>query len=399
MGSSMPDYAPQRPSPVRVGVNPFATNTFAVRKPKIVRDIIASNPDYPPIVLRDLAQLAYDLENRAPIPMISRAAALDYVTWEQEFQRQASMTAALTWGDCEWFFAETYLYRYIMQLVRWFESGRDPFLPAKHNELHSARVWELVNETQALNGDRSEKLSALLAYALWGNRADLSHAQAHQQSAEAAGASDWLADERDTVVAHLVRAIDKGGTVVHVICDNAGTELVMDLALVDGLLQSGIQEVVMHLKAHPTFVSDALVADVWLTLDAMTTRGGLAIALGERLRAVWVEGRLRLAPHLYWNSPHYLWDMPLTLTPMFAGATLVILKGDANYRRAIGDALWQPETPFAQVVSYFNAPLLALRTMKSDPVVGLPMGAAEELEALDMGWRTNGKRGVAQFAR
>jgi uncharacterized protein with ATP-grasp and redox domains len=387
----------KRPHPVRVGVNPFATNTFAVRKPKIVRDIIASNPDYPPTVLDNLAQLAHDLENRAPIPMINRLASLDYAIWQQAMQRQAGMTSTLTWGDCEWFFGETYLYRYIMQLVRWFETERDPFLPAKHKELHSARVWELVNETQALDGDTGEKLSALLTYALWGNRADLSHTVAHQQSAEQVGESDWLADDRDAAIAHLAYAISRGKAVAHVICDNAGTELTMDLALVDGLLQGGVHTVVMHVKTHPTFVSDAIVADVWLTLEAMTARGGRAAALGERLRTAWATGRLTLAPHIYWNSPHFLWEMPQMLTSAFQDAALVILKGDANYRRAVGDALWQPETPFAQVVSYFDAPLLVLRTMKSDPVVGLPIGMAEQLDTVDVDWRTNGKRGVAQF--
>ena len=76
----------------------------------------------------------------------------------------------------------------------------------------------------------------------------------------------------------------------------------------------------------------------------------------------------------------------------------MIFKGDANYRRHVGDALWQPETPFAEVTAYFPAPLLALRTLKSDAIVGLPPGLAERLDGEDAHWRVNGRRGVAQFA-
>jgi hypothetical protein len=74
-----------------------------------------------------------------------------------------------------------------------------------------------------------------------------------------------------------------------------------------------------------------------------------------------------------------------------------VLKGDANYRRAVNDALWDPETPFGHVLQYFPAPLLALRTLKSDAVAGLPKGRARELDAQDATWRVNGKRGVASF--
>ena len=66
--------------------------------------------------------------------------------------------------------------------------------------------------------------------------------------------------------------------------------------------------------------------------------------------------------------------------------------------RVVGDALWPPETPLASVVDYFPAPLLALRTLKSDPVVGLPAGLAARLDGVDPDWRINGKRGVIELA-
>jgi uncharacterized protein with ATP-grasp and redox domains len=387
----------QRPSPIRVGQNSFATRTMDTRIPKILRDVAAKNPDYPAQILDAIDQLRLDLENSAPIQMLSPLWADGYAAWEKEYQRQAQMASSLTWGNCEWFFAETYLYRYLMETVRWFETNRDPFAPAKREEFENPRLWQLLEQTQSLTGDVSEKWAALLGFDLWGNRVDLSHTAAQSIGHEDAHDSDLLADHRPQVIEHL-KAVKHKRPIVHMICDNAGVELALDLALVDGLLAGGVEQVVMHLKAHPTFVSDALTNDVWHLIEAMEKRGGSSRQLAQRLRTCWQEWRLRFVPHYYWNSGYFLWDLPEMLATLFRGAALVILKGDANYRRATGDGLWQPDKPFSEAVSYFNAPLLALRTLKSDSVAGLPEGLAQQLDSVDPEWRVNGKRGVIQFS-
>ena len=90
--------------------------------------------------------------------------------------------------------------------------------------------------------------------------------------------------------------------------------------------------------------------------------------------------------------------MPRELHGVLNGAGLVIIKGDANYRRAVGDCLWDAATPFAQVMAYLDAPTLCLRTLKSDPVVGLPDSTtAASLDRIDPDWRVNGQRGLIQF--
>jgi hypothetical protein len=48
------------------------------------------------------------------------------------------------------------------------------------------------------------------------------------------------------------------------------------------------------------------------------------------------------------------------------------------------------------VVADFPAPLVALRTMKAEVVVGLPAGVAERLTGEDPRWMVNGKRGLVQ---
>jgi hypothetical protein len=192
---------------------------------------------------------------------------------------------------------------------------------------------------------------------------------------------------------------------VHFVIDNAGTELSLDLVLAARLIEELGAAVVLHVKVHPAFVSDAIEHDVRWFLAAEEARAAAlwgecsaaARSLRALLQAELEAGGLRIAPHPFWNGPASLWDLPDELGLEFAGARLVILKGDAHYRRAVGDALWAPETPFAMVTRYFPAPLLALRTLKSDAIVGLPQGIAARLDVEDPRWRVNGQRGVASL--
>jgi hypothetical protein len=114
------------------------------------------------------------------------------------------------------------------------------------------------------------------------------------------------------------------------------------------------------------------------------------------LQRAWRDQRLRVLPDPFWNGPRFLWDRPLRLARELDAATAVVLKGDANYRRAVGDALWPTDTTFAEATRYLPAPVVALRTLKSDAVVGLPADQVSRLDAADRDWRINGRRGLIQ---
>ncbi|NLX10744.1 MAG: protein-glutamate O-methyltransferase family protein [Chloroflexi bacterium] len=391
-----------RPAPLRMD-NDFGFKTMAVRVPAILRDVQAMNPDYSPAIMRSLDRLYNDLTANAPIPMLEPfpAPGADHEAWQAAYDDQRAKIAPLTWQHNEWFFAETFFYRHLMQAVRWFETRRDPFAPHKQTELSSAPFDNLLEAALAAEGDLAERLRLRLAFALWGNRVDLSH-QASELAGEAVREDDLLVDDRGALLDHLL-ADGPGGAAlrpgaIHLIADNAGSELAMDLLLIDLLLEAGAETVVLHLKWHPTYVSDAMIRDAWAMIDAFEARGGAAAALAGRLRAAWQSGRFRLATHPYWTSGRFLFEMPPALHQVFEGARLVILKGDANYRRAAGDGLWGEGTSFAQMMDYFPAPFVALRTLKSDVSAGLPVERVRRLDADQTGWRITGRYGVIQFA-
>jgi hypothetical protein len=207
-----------------------------------------------------------------------------------------------------------------------------------------------------------------------------------------------LADDTTAVLDHL-DALNRPAR-IDVWADNAGFELVTDLALADGLLASGLANpLVLHVKAHPTFVSDATVGDVHSTLDRLASDDHDAPrALAKRLHDALKTGRLQLCDPLSWTSPLRAREFPAPVNAELARADLLISKGDANYRRLLGDRHWAFTTPFAEITSYFPAPLLALRTLKAEVACGLSSERVEHLNERHPDWLTSGEWGVIQFA-
>ena len=185
--------------------------------------------------------------------------------------------------------------------------------------------------------------------------------------------------------------------------DNAGFELCTDLLLADHLLTSGAAAVVrLRVKHHPTFVSDVLEADVDGTSDALAADGGrhpAAAAAAARWRGRRTDGSLVCRAEPYWAMPYPLWEMPADIrADLAATSDLVIIKGDANYRRALGDRPWPLDARFDDVVSYAPAPLLALRTLKAELGCGMPKAKTDAAAAADPTWLTDGAWGVIQLA-
>ena len=239
----------------------------------------------------------------------------------------------------------------------------------------------------------------LLHSSLWGNRADLSNLTV------SLGASGGLAarDERHNILidhTEKVRRIVTGGVRrIDFVNDNVGLDLLYDLALIDLVLRQGwVGRVVCHLKDHPLFVSDAMLHDLHTTVSLLAVSPqGAVRALGERLRRHLATGKLALQADPFWTSFLMYRDFPPGLRDTLSRSDLVILKGDVNYRRLLDDRHWPHTTPLEEIVSYFPAPLLVLRTLKGEIQVGLEPGQAGALAAEDPNWLINGQRGLVQY--
>ncbi|MGN2642398.1 damage-control phosphatase ARMT1 family protein [Nocardia takedensis] len=295
------------------------------------------------------------------------------------------------WADAPFLWAESFFYRRLLEALGYFGDGAwrgiDPFGPFKTAELHGATVTGQLHALEALPdlpvGQRRDQL--LLA-SLWGNRADLGF---QLTTAATESTADLLIDDSPTLWSTLAAAPDPS---LHLIADNAGGELLPDLALIDHLLTHEITgHVTVWVKPHPYYVSDATMTDVLATLDLLTTANTPeANRLGQRLTHHLRTARLVVRTHEFFCAPLPFTDMPPALATELGTATVTILKGDLNYRRLVGDLHWPSTTPFTTATRYFPSPPVALRTLKSDVVIGLADHQHRDLDSTDTQWRTNG---------
>ncbi|MGC8878537.1 MAG: damage-control phosphatase ARMT1 family protein [Anaerolineae bacterium] len=373
----------------------FAWRTFKYRIPVIVDEIIALN-SFPDEINRDLEELKQEITD-------GKIRGLREVAPDIDFWQEASRPhLGRSWLDVPWYWAEAFFYRRILEATRYFQPGKwylfDPYTAKKQTEWHPDAAPTLVaTALEHLPPAGFARFEALLYHSLWGNRVDLSYNVAGDLARASRPEEDranLLIDDAPRIWEYLTQ---KPRNILVLITDNAGTELLMDLALVDFLLSHQlVQQVIMHLKPQPFFVSDAMVDDVRAGLEALRHGDERTEALRAHLVDYLHTGRLVLTTHWFYASSLFYFEMPDDLRVQLAAADFVILKGDVNYRRVLGDAHWPVGTPFERITAYFPAPFANLRTLKGELIVGISEELAMQLSQLEPDWLTNGRRGLIQ---
>jgi uncharacterized protein with ATP-grasp and redox domains len=393
------------PEPLR-GSDPgsFAERTVRVRIPEITRRTLAGN-DFP----QESAGRLQDLIDEIPagqIRPIQDPGAPD----EQAWAGYLAAYLGRNWLEVPLFLGEHYFYRRVVEATGYFQPApwreRDPFEHEKRAGLSNslAAIRALVGKLNRFiqSGWKQGAFLRLLNADLWGNQADLSLWPAGKGDqpthAEGLGRQHLLVDDAMDI-AGFVDGLRGEPARVDFLVDNAGFELVADLCLADYLLNVIPDGCVrLHLKSHPTFVSDALAKDVLDTVRHLAeTEESALIEFATRLEGHLRNGRLQLKQDFFWTSPLESWNMPLDLKRELGEAALVISKGDAQYRRLLGDRHWPYSTPLEKIVSDFPTSLVILRASKSEVMAGLKTGQAEELFQTDPEWMYNGRWGLIQL--
>ena len=381
----------------------WANHTVHVRLPRIIAD--------------QLAMDQWDNDTRARLNAISSSLptgqirsfddpmAPDNAAWARYVQPWLGQN----WLSANWFFVECYFYRRLLTATGYFAPGAgeriDPFAGQKEAGLQasSSHLASLVPALRQIVSGRFDgaQLNFWLQNALWGNQADLSIWAASDQNQplhqNKNRNNQLLVDDRPRLTRLLGRLPLSR---IDIILDNAGIELTSDLLLADYLLTTGVAaHVALHAKAHPTFVSDATRRDILKTIRFLTQHTSPTISvLGERLGNWVAAGQLLLREHFYWTAPRWFWELDHDLARELSQSQLIISKGDANYRRIAGDFHWPANKPFNDIAAYSPAPLLVLRTLKSELILGLDEATVARLNQQEPAWRTNGCWGVIQLA-
>jgi hypothetical protein len=390
--------------------------TIVERKPRIVAQVLESNRDVPSDVRDGLERLVRDMrEGVVASPFDGRmdvGASFEpeeLRAWEGEI----ACHAGRRWLELPWYFAEAYFYLRLLVAWGYYERlarsapassqfRRDPFDALKERELSgphagltvARQIARAVHETDA----EHDALAFLLRSSLWGNRVDLGCFEldeSRRREVLSRGEDSLVVDHTEQVLAELDSARR-----IAMIVDNAGSELACDLLLADRLLADGRRSARIHVKRSPFFVSDAMVKDVERTIAAFSADADPALARsGARLREAIASGRLVLRDDWFWSSPLHFTRMPSRLRAGLAAEDVVVVKGDANYRRLLEDRWWETWRTMEEVAGYFPAPFVCLRTMKSEIVVDVPRETAASLSAADPDWLTNGRRGLVRYCR
>ncbi|MEU6307151.1 damage-control phosphatase ARMT1 family protein [Streptomyces chartreusis] len=382
--------------PVLLGNEPgsFPHSVLAERHPAIIRQVRESFP-YDPERHRALDTLLAGCTEGVIEQLPADAHDRDrWTAWG------ADAYTGRSWFEVPWLWSESYFYRQLLESVGYFAPGPwqgiDPFRPSKLAELDAPETDEELSALDAL-ADRpaEEQDRALLHGSLWGNRADLGFRLSAAPGETSSDTPPLVADDSDTLWSLLPPS---GAATLALIADNAGRELVPDLLLIAHLLTQGrIARAVLHIKPYPYYVSDATHADVLDALRRLTSAPGAAATYGRTLWSALTDGRLVVRAHPFSGGPLPYAEMPGDLREELGAATLTVLKGDLNYRRLVGDRLWPPTTPFADVTAYFPGPVAALRTLKSDVITGLSARTEAALVAAEgQKWRTGGTHALIQ---
>lgn len=293
------------------------------------------------------------------VPMVLDAAAWPIAGWEELPQRVHGRRPS----EASFFDFEYWLYSRVLGAVDHPESRIDPFRATKHHDLARHLDWA----EQAVREART--LAAALNLSLDANAHDLS-----QTSGPAASHQS----DRD-----LLQIDPAGLRRINLIADNFGGELVADLVLAIVASEADL-EVIVHVKHLPLFVSDTTADDVLILLD----RVGRESDFGRRLHKAVDRGAIRFASSPFWSAPKFLDHLPieeleegLPEGKSEGEGVLNVLKGDLNFRRAIGDAVVHVDAPFETLEVLPRAPMLSLRSIKSYCVAGMsewPAGLSRE---------------------
>ncbi len=349
----------------------------ALRIPRIVAEMIAEN-DFSTEVVVKLNALVEESQTGT-------------IQADESDPWNPAQYAGKTWHDVPFYWVESWFYHRVRTIVG---ADVDPFAVKKRKEWHAALPF--IAQTLTTAPLTEESFTSLLHASLWGNRFDLSHAMSQPIHAETDNTNLLLVDDTAAVWQHLQV---KGSNRVAVLGDNCGADLAGDLLLIDHLFQGDLAHSAMiWLKNEPFYISDAMIKDIVVALEVFDAAEDAATReFSARIRTYLKQRRLILRSHPFFTSQHCYDALPEQLAKNLVGFDLTIVKGDLHYRRLLQDRDWPVDTAFQDIVKDYPAPLVALRTLKSNVIAGITQDMATQLATEDKDWLINGKRGTIQF--
>lgn len=317
-----------------------------------------------------------------------------------------------------WLHSECYLYR---RLYSFFENSKylrnfDYFSDLKREDLKlSSRAIILLTEATRNIRKDFDVFSKLMRINMWSNRFEV-HVTAYTFDAEDSHPAIDVLDRVATLDKHLLvddtilvwncllRAKGQKDIILDYICDNGGFEIFTDLLFMEYVLDHHlVTQVRLHVKAIPWYISDIMEHDVHWTIEYLQKFPNAMVSnLGNKLHRLMAARRIIVAPlSHFWTGPQSYFvmiDSNSELYNYISHAQLAIFKGDLNYRKLLGDYIWDSTEEFITCLRGFRPTnMCAMRNVKCEVICGLPEGLTDFLFRVDSTWMISGKYGVIQY--
>jgi uncharacterized protein with ATP-grasp and redox domains len=359
----------------------FARLTVEKRFPKIIADIKKHNPGKYEQELDAILEDKFIRQVKLPDS--------EKTNWEDFFKEYENES----WYKTPFFFLELYFYKRINILFR----DEDPFRKSKQEDLIANPLFLKQVDSFYSQLDQAS-LRDVILLSLWGNKADLSLLNRIDQTSKNATFSDdnLLIDHSADIEAKLKSTSKR----IDIVLDNAGIELLTDLIFVDYILkQFKISEVVLHFKSEPVFVSDALIHDFYDLLEFISTNNSLASLkqLVINIKSGISENRIIINSNFIWGQPVHLYKPEFGFEYLFDNTNLIILKGDANYRRILGDKNIPFTTSDSILDGVYSKNIAAFRTLKSEIIIHISEEIINNISNFSNQWCINGSKGVVYY--
>lgn len=328
----------------------------------------------------------------------------------------------LTLKDCiynaPFFEAEVLFYHALLAQKEYFSNKNDFFASGKKfsiingNEDFIQHLRNLFSkkdrEKEFGTNDGKKHFKNSLLYCLSANTSDLSQLNSKDRFDFKANDITVLCDDSESVYEFLKILGSKKNKHKRfdIICDNCGKELFSDLFLACYFLYLGLaNEVVFHVKKYPFFVSDATENDFGFLLQSILTKDKDI----EECRDYLNSGKIKVETNDFWTSPKTFNELEKEDSDLYKELTkssLIIVKGDLNYRRLVEDKNWNYDESFIKLTEnvFGNVPILAPRVIKSDVLVGvssamyhLAKSTESANSSIENSFKANGKWAVIHF--
>jgi hypothetical protein len=192
-----------------------------------------------------------------------------------------------------------------------------------------------------------------------------------------------------------------------IILDNTGMEFISDLIYSDFLLRHNLfDEINLHAKCYSWFVSDVTPSDFDFVMKQLRRVNSMYVnQFVIRLKKYQEEKKLNFITNQFWTLYYPFNEMKRIDSQLYldlSQSNLVLMKGDLNYRKLLGDLDWPHDTPLSVAARSFKpTSFAALRTLKCDLIAGLDSSNLnlKKIKENDQNWMISGDYGIVQFVK